>query len=523
MESFSDHENEIKLLLEEMAKNPKSKAFIRLGNIYIKLEMYNEALDVVKEGLRYSPDNVSGLVILAKCQREKKNLLEAVKLFEKVLSIDPQHIVSMLSLAEIKKRQGDLENAYKLFDNVLFLDPSNEDVKKELKVIKRQIDDIKAEKERIEMMKKRLDEQSESSADEPQDRDEKKYVDEFIIQHSSSVINFDEDEKSERKDADEKTQPEKEPEKKEEKDAKDIEKAEVAEKEEEAEKQPEMLDESAYINPEVDPYLEKEKKDDAPFIPYELPGEKKFMFYSQEMAAIYAEQEQYEKAVEVYQMILRQNPQDEGAAEKIRDLRELMAKREFNLEAFKEKEEKKKQSRTEFIDRLNQSLSVEDATEDELKKAESKFGIEGASEDKSEEKRADKNEMTDEERALMEKYGSSPKQEDEAEKAEEPEKMEAEKTVEEKPAPKAEEKEQIKEEAKKEKDKEKKKEKETKKVFADIDRIKDIPNIPKASKQNEEPAKEEEKEEPQSSGGTGGKQDFSEWLKNVNKFNKDKK
>ena len=366
---YNSFEQEIKELLEEIAKNPKSKAFIKLGNIYLKLEMMDETIEVIKEGLRYAPDNLSAMLVLAKAYKEKRNFNEASKLFEKIISKDPQNLLAVLSLAEIKKSQGNLEESFKFYDNVLFLDPSNEDAKREVKLLRERLNEQEKERKRNEDIKKKKEEEQKQKKPK-EEKEERRDLDDFIIQHSSNLITFGEEEK-------EKEIPDsgikiKEQKKQQPKEVK----SQNIKEEKKEEVKPEMIDESKYINPSIDFNIARPKKDsenEKPIVPFDLPGSQKVLFYSKEMALIYIQQKKYEKAIEIYQMLLRHNPESEEYAERIRFLNEEIAKQEFFVETVKEDEEKKNKSRTDFIERLNKSLSPEDMTAQEFKKANKKY------------------------------------------------------------------------------------------------------------------------------------------------------
>ncbi|MEO0288182.1 MAG: tetratricopeptide repeat protein [candidate division WOR-3 bacterium] len=388
MNSYGMYEKEIKELLEDISKNPKSKSFIKLANIYLKINMVDESLAVLKEGLRYNVDNVSALILYGKALKEKKDFVNASKNFEKVIKLDPQNIVAFSELAEIKKREGNLQEALKLYDTILFLDPLNEDAKRELKVIKGKIEEENRIKEEKEKLLKKEEEKKEVVQKDA--FEEKKIVDDFIIQHSSNVISFDDEEKKEEK-IDQK------------KDEKKTEKVNEIETKKENEMVLEhsktsftftkehktdspdgdeaiekkgvgIIDEEKFVKKDVDPFIKKEEKKEEKIIPYELSGAKRFLYFSEEMANIYIEQKKYEKAIDIYQTLLRQNPDEERYAEKIRNLRELMIKDEVDEEMFKSDEVEKKENRAEFIEKLNRSLSVENVSEEEKSGFEEKFG-----------------------------------------------------------------------------------------------------------------------------------------------------
>lgn len=369
MNSFNIYENEIKFLLEEISRNPRSKSFIKLANIYLKLNMLDESIAVLKEGLRYNPDNISALIILGKALKEKKSFSQAAKNFERVLTLDPQNIVATGELADIRKREGNLQESLKLYDTLIFLDPLNENAKREMNYIKNKLDEEERIKEAEEKRKKLKEEEEIKKETEKTPEEEKKIVDDFIIQHSSTVISFDEQE------------PEKRDKKiKDEKEIKEQETIEETKKDRSEkviqEKTEKMIDEQQYIKKDVDPFIKKgenENKEKKDFVPYELDGKKRYQYFSEEIANIYVEQKKFEKAIQIYQVLLRQDPENEKYAQKLRYLNDLIIKEEVDETIFEEKKEAKTEDKSEFVERLNRSLTADEITPQEKREIEEKF------------------------------------------------------------------------------------------------------------------------------------------------------
>ncbi len=387
LNSFNIYEDEIKSLLEEISKNPRSKSFVKLANIYLKLNMLDESIAILKEGLRYNPDNISALIILGKALKEKKYLSQAAKNFEKVLTLDPQNIIATGELANIRKREGNLQESLKLYDTLIFLDPLNENAKRELNYIKNKLDEEKRIREEEERRKKMKEEEKIKKETEKTPQEEKKIVDDFIIQHLSTVISFDEQvqEKTDKKVMDEKEIKEEE-----------IIEESKEDKNEEAmqEKTEKIIDEQQYIKKDVDPFIKKEEnenKENKDFIPYELDGKKRYQYFSEEIANIYVEQKKFEKAIQIYQVLLRQDPENEKYAQKLRYLNDLIIKVEVDETIFEEKKETNTKDRSEFVERLNRSLTADEITPQEKKEIEEKF--EKIEENRQEEEKEHKEEF----------------------------------------------------------------------------------------------------------------------------------
>ncbi len=451
MNSYSNYEDRIRELMERIAKDPSSRAFIDLGNIYLKLEMYAETIEIIKEGLKYAPDNQSALVVLGRAYRKKGNYNEATNIFNRVLSKDKQNLIALLALAEMKKKQGDYEESFRYYDSILFLDPGNVEAIKEIKKIKEKLDKI--QKQRYIKFKEEEHESKKDDNEEVKKESAKENAEEMEVQHSHNIIDLDSDEQEEdtveKKNVSEESVKQDEPPKEEipENDAIEKEQEKEKEKEEEEEKGKEkgkedisenmdikeqsiidekdeeikrriikdnvekeskdkkaiekeekklkkerkkyyhknkiisfieemdltntdskaankkaeeqtIIEENRLKSKNIDPFLENKKTEKAP-MPYELEGEDKFMFYSKEMARVYESQKQFKKALDIYKLLLRQNPDNEKLSAKVRNLNEKANQSELDDEAFKEKRENEEKSKAEFYDRINENLAPE--------------------------------------------------------------------------------------------------------------------------------------------------------------------
>ncbi|MDY6788088.1 MAG: hypothetical protein SVK54_08190, partial [candidate division WOR-3 bacterium] len=115
---------------------------------------------------------------------------------------------------------------------------------------------------------------------------------------------------------------------------------------------------------EVSPFLEEEETSEER-IPFDLPREEKFVFYSKEMAKVYESQGKYRKAVDIYGLILRENPDDEDIKARIRELNEIIAKQEFDeKELAEESKDKDGRGRAEVYEKINEDLLTDKEDKD---------------------------------------------------------------------------------------------------------------------------------------------------------------
>ena len=124
---------EIEKLAERLAKDPSSKLFVPLAEEYIKGGMFEEAITVLKDGLKHHPSYISARVALGKAYHKKGLIKESLDEFKKVVAVNPDNLLAHKRLVEIHKVLGNIEDAIKSCDTILLLNPKDEEIKGILK------------------------------------------------------------------------------------------------------------------------------------------------------------------------------------------------------------------------------------------------------------------------------------------------------------------------------------------------------------------------------------------------------
>jgi tetratricopeptide (TPR) repeat protein len=127
--------SEITRLSEKYSREPKSRIFVQLADMYRKNNMIDEALDVLNKGLEYHPEYALAYLVLGKCQFDKRAYIQAKEAFERTLTLDPQNIVALRMLAktcEILKDEKGQINAYK---SIIGVDPLDTSAKEKLAMV----------------------------------------------------------------------------------------------------------------------------------------------------------------------------------------------------------------------------------------------------------------------------------------------------------------------------------------------------------------------------------------------------
>ena len=82
-------EFDIEFLAQKMAENPQSPLFARLADLYIGKEQVEEAMELLKEGIKLFPNYYAGYIVLGKAHLAFKEYSRAQGAFEKALELSP--------------------------------------------------------------------------------------------------------------------------------------------------------------------------------------------------------------------------------------------------------------------------------------------------------------------------------------------------------------------------------------------------------------------------------------------------
>lgn len=119
--------DEIEKLREKIEKDPNSKLFVSLADMYRRSGQLEQAIEVLKQGIERQPNYTSARVSLAKIYIEKEMKKEAKEEFEIVVKAIPDNLYSQKKLAEIYLEEGDREAAKQALMAVVKLNPMDEE------------------------------------------------------------------------------------------------------------------------------------------------------------------------------------------------------------------------------------------------------------------------------------------------------------------------------------------------------------------------------------------------------------
>ncbi len=121
---------EIVKLTEKMTKDPVSTLFFPLAEEYRKCGMLDEAIVLLTDGLKNHPNFLSARVSLGKIYLQKGIIPDARREFEKVIQFAPDNLLAQKKLAMIYRDEGERDKALHSCRTLLLLNPNDEEIKK---------------------------------------------------------------------------------------------------------------------------------------------------------------------------------------------------------------------------------------------------------------------------------------------------------------------------------------------------------------------------------------------------------
>ncbi len=97
-----DVEKEVKFLRNVLQQDPQNlQAWIKLGNVTMDAERYNEAIDAYGKALEIDPKNVNVRVDRGVCYRRVGRSDQAIEHFKKAIEIDPNHLTAYRNMGVV--------------------------------------------------------------------------------------------------------------------------------------------------------------------------------------------------------------------------------------------------------------------------------------------------------------------------------------------------------------------------------------------------------------------------------------
>lgn len=121
--------------LEQYRKQPGSRVFAPLAESYRKLGMIDEALKVLKEGIKRHPGYVLGYLVLANCYHDQRKNDAAYQTLLPLTSQNRDNPGLQKLFAQVCLELGNLDEALETFKYLLFLNPRDKYYAQQVKTL----------------------------------------------------------------------------------------------------------------------------------------------------------------------------------------------------------------------------------------------------------------------------------------------------------------------------------------------------------------------------------------------------
>lgn len=125
-------QRELARLLERHRERPEGRAFAPLADCHRKLGQFDQALELLREGLQRHPDYNAARVILGKLHQDTEQLEDAKVAYSTALELDPYNLVARRQIAGLCEQLGDPAAAREHWQQLLLNDPAADDAEQAL-------------------------------------------------------------------------------------------------------------------------------------------------------------------------------------------------------------------------------------------------------------------------------------------------------------------------------------------------------------------------------------------------------
>lgn len=114
-------------------KNPRSRVFAPLSEAYRKLGMYDEALKVLKKGIKFHPGYTLGYIVLANCYYDQEQYEFAYNTLLPFVSANQENIRLQKIFAQTCEKLGNFEESLNAYKILLLINPNDLETAKKIK------------------------------------------------------------------------------------------------------------------------------------------------------------------------------------------------------------------------------------------------------------------------------------------------------------------------------------------------------------------------------------------------------
>jgi tetratricopeptide (TPR) repeat protein len=128
---------DIKKYEDMLAADPKSYCFTLLSELYRKLGLLDDAINVAKRGIEAHPEYIGGYVAIGRAYFEKGMKEESINALEKVVQVTPENILAQKLLSQMYIERGEVESAIKSLNVIGLLNPEDVESRLMLEALKK--------------------------------------------------------------------------------------------------------------------------------------------------------------------------------------------------------------------------------------------------------------------------------------------------------------------------------------------------------------------------------------------------
>jgi tetratricopeptide (TPR) repeat protein len=147
-----------------VAEDPSSVAFVVLAEILRKQDEFDRAIDVLTQGLKHNPGNITARFILGRIYYDRWMIDDAKREMEEVIKSAPDNLAANKILAEIYRSEGKLDKALQVSLFAWVFNPEDNEIRNSIEELRKEIALLK-EKESLSIQRKK-DESLEPMSDE---------------------------------------------------------------------------------------------------------------------------------------------------------------------------------------------------------------------------------------------------------------------------------------------------------------------------------------------------------------------
>lgn len=127
MDEFERYQTLIDKYEAQIQREPRSKVFAPLAEIYRKLGSLDKSLEILKQGIRYNPEYVLGYLGLAACYKDLGQHQLNYVMLKPLTSSNKDNIKLLKYFAESAELTNNFQEALETFKFILFLNPKDQE------------------------------------------------------------------------------------------------------------------------------------------------------------------------------------------------------------------------------------------------------------------------------------------------------------------------------------------------------------------------------------------------------------